>query len=103
MSTLVPFGSKINPFSTHLPAWVAHPEMQPGSIDPLGYQAEVDEISNRILPGVTVFTTRVRYMSFLCWAYREARGDDSMIDRWEVALSAGEFSRHKGGDDKKCS
>jgi hypothetical protein len=103
MSILVPLGSKTILFSNHLPSWVAPPEMQPGSIDPLGYQTEVDNISNQILPGVTVFTTRIRYLSFLCWAHRETGGNDSLIDRWEVALSAGEFFRHKSDAEKTCS
>ena len=81
---------------TRPPSWVSPPPIEPGSIDPLGYQAQVDQMANCILPGVTVFTSRIRYLSFLCWALRETEGRESEIDRWDVALSVGEDLRHRG-------
>jgi hypothetical protein len=83
------------------PGWVSAPPAEAGSIDPLGYQSMVDVISNRILPGVTVFTTRIRYLSFLAWALRETTHNNSEIDRWDVALSIGEFQRHQGEENCK--
>lgn len=88
-------------FSSQIPSWVSPPHVEPGSIDPLGYQTEVDAISNLILPGVTVYTTRIRYLSFLCWALRKTGGGEAPIYRWEIALSAGEYCRHQ--DPKECS
>jgi hypothetical protein len=75
--------------------------VEAGSIDPLGYQAEADAISEAILPGITVFTSRIRYLSFLCWAVRTTGANRSSIDRWDVALSIGEYQRHDRGDGCK--
>ena len=83
------------------PGWVSAPPAEAGSIDPLGYQPQVDAISNRILPGVTVFTTRIRYLSFLAWAMRKTAGRKSEIDLWDISLSVGEHRRHQGGDSCK--
>lgn len=83
------------------PSWVSAPPAEAGSIDPLGYQTEVDRISESILPGITVFTTRIRYLSFLAWAFDHESGQTSAIDRWDVALSIGEHLRHHGQGDCK--
>ena len=88
-------------FWAGLPSWVELPPSEPGSIDPLGYQAEVDRISDTILPGVTVLTRRARYLCFLCWAIKRTGNNPAEIDRWEIALSVGEFLRHQDG--KECS
>jgi hypothetical protein len=61
----------------------------------------VDCISESILPGITVFTTRIRYLSFLAWAFDRESGQTSAIDRWDVALSIGEHLRHRGQGDCK--
>jgi len=82
-------------FLTSTPKWVVPPLGEPGSIDPLGYQAEADAIADRLLPGVTVVTRRARYLSFLVWAISENGDNPSEIDRWEVALSYGERLRHE--------
>lgn len=80
--------------STTIPYWVEPPPALPGSIDPLGYLAESDQTAEQLLPGMTVSTTRARYLSFLCWAIRETGNDSLEIDRWEIALSISEFLRH---------
>lgn len=83
-------------FTTEMPAWVEPSPAEPGSIDPLGYLARSESLAEQLLPGVTVATRRVRYLSFLCWAIRKTENDPRAIDRWEVALSMGEHSRHAG-------
>lgn len=82
------------------PFWVEPPAIEPGSLDPLGDQARAEALAERLLPGVTVQTKRMRYLSFLCWA--RARGlEDSATDRWEVALSLGEYARDQEDDDHR--
>jgi len=80
------------------PGWVSASAVEAGSIDPLGYQAQADAISESLLPGITVFTSRIRYLSFLCWALRTTGANRSLIDRWDVALSIGEYQRHDRSD-----
>jgi hypothetical protein len=83
------------------PRWVESPPSEPGSIDPLGYRIESDRIAEKLLPGVTVNTRRARYLSFLCWASDRFGLDPDETDRWEVALSVGEWLRH--GSSRVCS
>ncbi len=87
--------------SSTMPSWVAPPPVEPGSLDPLGYQPEVESLANAILPGITVFTVRARYASFLCWAIAKSSGNPRLIDRLDVAMSMGEHLRHHG--DQTCS
>lgn len=89
-------------FTRKAPSWVEPPPTEPGSIDPLGYLAPAERIAEQLLPGVTVATRRIRYLSFLCWATRETGGDARKIDQWEVALSVGEHLRH-GSEESECS
>ncbi len=77
------------------PSWVEPSPDEPGSTDPLGYQAEADRIAEELLPGVTVQTRRARYLSFLCWAMDHTGNKPAEIDRWEIALSTGEYLRPK--------
>lgn len=78
------------------PSWVEASLDEPGSTDPLGYQTEADRIAEELLPGVTVQTRRARYLSFLCWAMDRTGNNPAEIDRWEIALSIGEYLHHKG-------
>ncbi len=50
-------------------------------------------LARQLLPGVTVSTTRARYLSFLCWAIRKTDNNAREIDKWEIALSVGEYLR----------
>lgn len=85
-----------------IPVWLdPHPATQ-GSIDPLGYLAPAEKLADQLLPGVTVATRRARYLSFLCWATRETGGNSAEIDRWEIALSVGEYRRH-GAKNSECN
>lgn len=84
------------------PLWVESPAVESGSVDPLGFQIEADRIAAELLPGVTVFTTRARYPSFLCWALSHYGDNTAEIDRWEIALSVGEYLRHRD-DGLRCS
>lgn len=88
--------------SSALPFWVEPSPTEPGSIDPLGYLAQSDRIAEQLLPGVTVQTSRARYLSFLCWAIQKTGDDPNAIDRWEVALSVGEHRRHGNGEAELC-
>ncbi len=85
-----------------LPEWVEPAAGQDGSIDPLRFLAEADYIAERLLPGVTVVTTRIRYLSFLCWAIHRTQNSPNQIDRWEIALSIGEFTRHSSNNKREC-
>lgn len=85
-----------------LPYWVESPPLDKGSIDPLGYLAPRERIAEKLLPGVTVATLRARYLSFLCWAIKKTGNRPAEIDRWEAALSIGEYRRHLK-HDKECS
>ena len=88
-------------FTLTAPSWVEPPPTESGSIDPLGYLAPAERLAEKLLPGVTVATRRARYLSFLCWATRETEGNAREIDRWEVALSVGEYLRH-GSEGNEC-
>ncbi len=87
---------------TSMPNWVESQAAEPGSIDPLGYLARREQLADGLLPGVTVATVRVRYLSFLCWAIDEFGNNDGDIDRWEIALSVGEHLRHNGDVGNSC-
>lgn len=89
-------------FTSTIPAWLEPPPTDPGSIDPLGFLARAEKLADQLLPGVTVTTRRIRYLSFLCWAIEEAEGNTTEIDRWEVALSVGEHLRHRD-ETTECS
>ncbi len=80
-----------------LPRWVVAPELDAGSIDPLGDQAESDRLADQILPGLTVQTRRARYLSFLAWAHLRLEREAQATDRWEVALAVGERRRQLAG------
>ncbi|MBI1901345.1 MAG: hypothetical protein HYS13_09580 [Planctomycetia bacterium] len=72
-----------------LPSWVELDPLKSRAIDPLGLQAVADRLADRLLPGLSVLTTRARYFSFLCWA-RERTGttvNEQEIHRLEVALA----------------
>jgi hypothetical protein len=62
--------------------------------DSLGLQAAADRLADRLLPGLSVLTTRARYFTFLTWA-RDVGGreyQERNIHRLEVALALVEAS-----------
>ena len=89
-------------YTATIPVWLDPPPASQGSIDPLGYLAPAEKLADQLLPGVTVATRRARYLSFLCWAIRETGGNSAEIDRWEIALSVGEYLRH-GSNTAECN
>jgi hypothetical protein len=77
-----------------LPAWVEADPLRSRATDALGLQAVADRLADRLLPGLSVLTTRARYFTFFCWA-REEIGreyDERRIHRYEVALTLAEAS-----------
>ncbi len=72
-----------------LPAWVEPDPLKSRAVDALGLQAIADRPADRLLPGLSVLTTRARYFTFLCWARQKAgkRLNEHEIHRFEVALA----------------
>ena len=83
-----------------LPGWLVPLDTPPGSRDPLGLQALSAMHADRLLPGLTVFTSRARYYGFLCWALDTAqRGTEpsahlERVQRLERLLVLGEALQH---------
>ena len=92
-----------------LPRWLDPQKMPPSSRDPLGLQAHAERVANKLLPGLTVNTTRIGYYGFLCWAidFVNARQPPAgmsrreMLNRLERALVLCEFVHH-GSEDGSC-
>ena len=57
-----------------LQKWLEPHRLPAGSRDPLGFQSSAERLANETLPGLTVFTTRIAYYSFIAWAVRELNG-----------------------------
>jgi hypothetical protein len=57
-----------------LPNWLEPHRLPAGSRDPLGFQNFGEGLANAILPGLTVFTSRIGYYGFIAWAVRELNG-----------------------------
>jgi len=77
-----------------LPQWVALPPPRERFPDPLGFQADVDDLANRFLPGITTLTERVRYYSFLCWSLRMSGGNSRIIWSMDRHLAICEYMEH---------
>ena len=75
-------------FSGILPAWVEPDPLRARATDALALQAVADRLADRLLPGLSVLTTRARYFTFLAWARDESGRDhdERLIHRYEVAL-----------------
>jgi hypothetical protein len=75
-------------FSGILPAWVEPDPLRARATDALALQAVADRLADRLLPGLSVLTTRARYFTFLAWARGESGRDhdERQIHRYEVAL-----------------
>jgi hypothetical protein len=90
-----------------LPQWLAPQKMPPGSRDPLGLQAYAEILANRLLPGLTVTTTRIGYYGFLAWAIQvvNERAAPSLsrhetLNRLERVLALCEFTLHGAGKNE---
>lgn len=91
-----------------LPRWLDAQKMPPSSRDPLGLQAYAERIANKMLPGLTVTTTRIGYYGFLCWAIDHVNNREiikgssrrEMLHRLERALVLCEFVNHGPTDDR---
>lgn len=66
-----------------LPSWLVRLDTSPTSRDPLGLAAQAGRHAEAILPGLTVFTSRARYLSFLCWAIEVSKNgaERARLDR----------------------
>jgi len=52
-------------FEALLPRWLEALKLPPSSRDPLGFQAHAEKLANVLLPGMTVFTSRIGYYGSL--------------------------------------
>lgn len=92
-----------------LPRWLEPNRLPPGSRDPLGFQSHAERLANEILPGLTVFTSRIGYYGFIAWAVRwlnevalpPGASRRERFHRLERALALCEFIRH-GQEDRSC-
>jgi hypothetical protein len=93
-------------FSGVLPAWVEPDPLRARATDALALQAVADRLADRLLPGLSVLTTRARYFTFLAWARDESgrEHDERRIHRYEVALVFAEalLSDKDGEHAKSC-
>lgn len=86
------------------PSWLVRLDTSPTSRDPLGLAAQAGRHADAILPGLTVFTSRARYLSFLCWAIRASEGGPvaarlDRIHRLERLLVLSEALLHEDDPD----
>lgn len=96
-------------FAALLPRWLEPLKLPPSSRDPLGFQAHAERLANELLPGVTVFTSRIGYYGLLTWAvqFLNQRPSPSgasrleRLQRLERALALCEFTHH-GAEDNSC-
>jgi len=90
-----------------LPAWVVPDPLKSRAVDALGLQVVADRLADRLLPGLSVLTTRARYFTFLCWARQKAgkRLNEPGIHRYEVALAITEscISEDSSDHQKDCT
>jgi len=67
--------------------------------------AQADRIADRLLPDLSVQTTRARYLSFLCWAVDKSEGSPTplaSIHRLEAELALEEARRHRDDSADEC-
>lgn len=101
---------KDSKFAALLPRWLEPLKLPPSSRDPLGLQAHAERLANELLPGVTVFTSRIGYYGFLTWAIQFVNGQTcptgesrlNRLQRLERALALCEFTHH-GAEDNSCT
>lgn len=96
-------------FEALLPRWLEVLKLPPSSRDPLGFQANAERLANELLPGLTVFTSRIGYYGFLAWVIQmvneqpcpSGQTRQDRLHRLERALVLCEFVHH-GAADKSC-
>jgi hypothetical protein len=96
-------------FDALLPKWLEPHRVPEGSRDPLGFQNSAERIANELLPGLTVFTSRIAYYGFIAWAVRELKehpGEPGTVCRelfhkLERAYVLCEFVHH-GSESNDC-
>lgn len=90
-----------------LPNWLEPHRLPAGSRDPLGFQNFAEGLANTILPGLTVFTSRIGYYGLIAWAVRELNGKRpnagislrEVFQKIERAYVLCEFIHHGPGSD----
>jgi hypothetical protein len=96
-------------FDALLPHWLEAQKLPPSSRDPLGFQAHAERLANELLPGLTVFTSRIGYYGLLARAIQVVNGlpcpvgqtRQELLHRLERALVLCEFVYH-GAEDNFC-
>lgn len=65
-------------FEALLPNWLEPRRLPPGSRDPLGFQNFAEQqLANKLLPGLTVFTSRIGYYGLIAWAVQKLNENGS--------------------------
>jgi hypothetical protein len=85
--------------------WVAADPARERGVDALGMGAQADRIADRLLPDLSVATTRARYFSFLCWAVKKSQGTttpDVVMHRLEAELAIEEAMGHRRDPVGSC-
>ncbi|MBR1214622.1 hypothetical protein [Bradyrhizobium sp. JYMT SZCCT0180] len=90
-----------------IPKWLEPQRLPAGSRDPLGFQNHAEQIANELLPGLTVFTTRIAYYGFIAWAVQKlgqsnripGGGQAEQFHRLERAYVLCEFIHHGNTTD----
>jgi len=72
-----------------LPAWVEPDPLRARATDALALQAVADRLADRLVPGISVLTTRARYFTFLAWVRHRIgkEHNELQIHRHEIALA----------------
>ena len=101
--------NKDHTFEALLPHWLEAEKLPPSSRDPLGFQVHAERLANELLPGLTVFTSRIGYYGFLARAVQiinslpcpTGQTRQERLQRLERTLVLCEFVHH-GAEDKSC-
>ena len=94
-------------FEALLPRWLEVLKLPPSSRDPLGLQSHAERLANELLPGMTVFTSRIGYYGLLAWAIQFVNKETTRpgetryerLYRLERALVLCEFVHHGAGNN----
>ena len=85
--------------------WVLADPARERAVDPLGMAAQADRLADRLLPDLSVQTSRARYLSFLCWAVDQSEGSPTQrasIHRLEAKLALEEARCHRDDSADEC-
>lgn len=85
--------------------WVERDPDRERAVDALGLGAQSDRIADSLLPGISVSTRRVRYLSFFCWVLQKTEGERfrvHAIHEFEARLAIREARTHASAEVDVC-